>query len=129
MSFVDLIKSFATLPDGTTSTIEVRRQEPGHYDADGNWIPGQEIVRTEIASIQNVSGQDLQVTPEGEREKESLKIFTAFALSTGDPKAQIPADFVSYKGNTYRIVTVKTYPTIGVYSATMVRDQVSSIVL
>lgn len=63
------------------------------------------------ASVQQATGRDLQVAPEGNWTGDTIKIYTATELLVQD--ATHEADLVTYKGATYEVRTCGRYDDLG----------------
>jgi len=64
-------------------TITVTRKAVGSY-VNGRWVDGTAADHSVSGNVQPLSGRELQQLPEGDRERQPLKIYTAFALANGD---------------------------------------------
>jgi hypothetical protein len=74
--------------------ITITRMAAGTYVA-GRYVPGTDQDFDASANIQPLSGKELLQLPEGDREKEVKKIYTAFALQNGDGVTR--ADGIRYE--------------------------------
>jgi hypothetical protein len=63
--------------------ITITRTAAGTY-TDGRYVPGSSQDLDARGNIQPLSGIELQQLPEGDRQKEVKKIYTAFALQNSD---------------------------------------------
>lgn len=67
-----------------TEAITVTRAAAGSY-VSGRFVAGESTVYPDAAgNIQPMGGRELQQLPEGDREREPAKIYTAFALENKD---------------------------------------------
>ena len=99
----------ASLIQNFSETITVRHYSAGTI-VNGIVQPGgvASVVITD-ASVQPVSGEDLQSLPELERTKEALKVYTTAEVQTSDPRTGIPSDLVGIRGNQYKAVHVEPW--------------------
>ena len=88
---------------GQTS-ITLRRYTAGSRDANGEWVNGASSDTPILASVQVASGSDLQHLPEGERSRQTKKVYTENALGfqsadqyTGVKADELVIDSVSYE--------------------------------
>jgi hypothetical protein len=63
--------------------ITVTRSAQGSY-VSGRFVPGAPTVTTAAGNVQPLSGKELLLLPEGERQRQVVKIYTGFALESGD---------------------------------------------
>ena len=64
--------------------ITVTRAAAGTYVL-GRFVPGAaQVIDGQRGNIQPLTGKELQQLPEGDRQREAKKIYTAFALQNGD---------------------------------------------
>ena len=63
--------------------ITITRTAAGSY-VSGRYVPGSDENFAANGNIQPMTGIELQQLPEGDREKEVKKIYTAFALQNSD---------------------------------------------
>ena len=100
MNFTSLIARFAT---GTyTVTREVRGVDANGYE---------EVTDSDefdiLASVQQLTGRELQALTEGERKPETRKLYTATAVQAGD--------FVSIDGEDWEVGNVQDQSPLGAY--------------
>lgn len=63
--------------------ITVTRSAQGEY-VDGRYVPGDNQTFEAFGNIQPLNGKELLQLPEGDRQRQTLKIYTAFALENND---------------------------------------------
>jgi hypothetical protein len=100
------------MPKGqyVTPIVVTRPASGGSFDARGFYVTGG--VPTTInttASVQPASSKDLLLLPEGERTRETVKVYTATELFTVDVVASRPADRFVYDGRTFEVLNVSTF--------------------
>ncbi len=107
MDLSSVLESFAT------GSYTVTRQSPSSYGADGRLVAATPSYFEIRASVQPVSGRDLQRLPEGLRTSEIIAVFTATELRTQGP-SQDP-DLIEIDGDTYEVQKVERWATLGAY--------------
>lgn len=109
---------------GQTS-ITRRRYTAGTRATTGYWTTPAATDTTILASVQEASGEDLQVLPEGERKREAVKVYTETAeLRTANQHAGIQADRVVISSIVYEVAhTEQRHPLIPHYKALATRLQ------
>jgi hypothetical protein len=66
-----------------TEKITVTRATQGSY-VNGRYLPGDSQVFDAAGNIQPLNGKELLQLAEGDRQRQALKIYTAFALENND---------------------------------------------
>ena len=90
------------------TTITVIRSKGGER-VKGKWIelPPEEI---EVeANVQPLKGSELQLLPESERTRETIKVYCVETLRTTEEGKQELADIVVWNGKKYRATKTMTY--------------------
>lgn len=105
MSLIGVIGSFAT------GTYAVTRRAPGAYDANGRFTPGGTSALNIEASIQPVTGRDLQVLPEGFSAEETKVVYTTTTLRTESPAGA--ADIVTIDSEPYKVIRSERWEAFG----------------
>ncbi len=101
--------------DGTLEKVDLRRQTPGAF-VEGEWIPGAETIQEIEVTIQPINtGEFLEQIPEGDRQKKAKMFWGVDEIKPGDKDAQIEADLITTGNETYKIVSVEDWLTIGGY--------------
>ena len=72
--------------------VTLRTFAVGSRGTDGRFTAGALTDTTIQASVQPVNGQELQTLPEGDRQRDWLKVYTLATLKTNNQHTQIPAD-------------------------------------
>lgn len=84
--------------------ITVTRAGTGSY-VGGIWQDGAPIPPFTLqASVQPVTSNDVQMLPEGQRQREAYAVFTADALKIADDNAKTTADVVTVFGRAFETV-------------------------
>jgi len=93
-----------------TPIVITRPAAGGTYDARGFYVGGgaASTINT-TASVQPASSKDLLLLPEGERTRETIKVYTGTELFTANIAASRPADRLAYDGRVFEIMNVSTY--------------------
>jgi hypothetical protein len=76
------------------------------FDENG-WPVFTETLSTFDGNIQPAPGRERELLPEGEREKESLLVYTPVALSAGQGERR--GDRIYYRDNVYRVVLAEPW--------------------
>lgn len=61
-------------------SITRRRFAPGSRGSDGRWVEGASTDATIAASVQPLEGRDREILPEGDRQKDGIKVYTTSDL-------------------------------------------------
>jgi hypothetical protein len=77
-----------------TEPITVMRTSQGEYVA-GRYVPGDSQTFEAFGNIQPLNGKELLQLPEGDRDRQAVKIYTAFALENNDTVTR--ADGINYE--------------------------------
>ncbi len=85
------------------------------YDSHGRAVAGGTSTLAMVASVQPVTGRDLQRMPEGLRTRELVKLYTTTQLRTADEGAGTVADRFAYRGATWEVQTVEDWADAGNY--------------
>lgn len=88
--------------------IEVLRAQPGEW-VNGRWQPGTTESLLIQANVQPLKGTELQVLPESDRTKESIKVYSVEPLQTVEEVVQEEADIVVWNGKKYRAIKTMQY--------------------
>ena len=67
----------------TVEQITVSRPGDGSY-VNGRFVPSTAVESSAQGNIQPLNGKELLQLPEGDRERQTGKIYTAYALQNGD---------------------------------------------
>lgn len=73
----------------------------------GKWVAGSATTFTIWASVQPVSGMDLQLVPEGRRDSQAVKIYTSTLLQIGEGGTN--ADILTAFGDQFEIIEVQPW--------------------
>lgn len=75
----------------------------------GRFTPGTASAINFTASVQPVSGNDLESLPEGVREQGMYRLYTSFQLRTINQTTKEPADIIDFDGKKYKIVFLQPW--------------------
>ena len=89
--------------------VTVKRQATNGKYIKGNFHSGREELMTISACIQPADGKTLLLLPEGERNKESIDVYTECELLSVDPKTGRKSDIIIYKNKEYEIQIIKAW--------------------
>jgi len=90
-------------------TFTVNRLVAGTIDSDGFYTDGTSSSFTMSATIMRLSAKDMLNLPEGQRTEQMIKIYTDTVLNTANITTSIKGDIVTYKGNTYEIMSLENW--------------------
>ena len=93
--------------------VTLTRRAAGAVGSDGRYAPGASTTSTIRASMQPPNDRLLQLLPEARRQSVTLMAFTEVALRTTDQATGLPADLLTYRGETYEVLAVRQWPTAG----------------
>ena len=79
------------------------RRFPANSVVDYRQVEGTPTEFTIRASVQPVTGEELQLLPEGRRSRRVLKAYTPTVLRTADERTQTPADQVQVDGEWFEV--------------------------
>ena len=102
--------------------IDVLRFLPGNRDQNGVWVePSQKTIPL-MVNVQEASGSDLELLPEGYRSKRVILIFSENELKIVSQKDKTKADLILWDGETFQVEKLKNWQHItGHYEALAVR--------
>lgn len=89
----------------------IRTSKDGSYVL-GKYVPGKESTFKIRGTVEPLSAQMMMLLPEGERTKESIRIYTANELNTVDALNGRKADVVCYRGKQYEVHLVKHWTSL-----------------
>lgn len=111
-------------------TITRRRYAAGTRGGDGYWTDGAATDTSITASVQPASGKTLEILPEGERSKRSIRVYTTTDLRTTSPQDGTRSDELVIAGVTgiddgiYQVQHVEShYALLAHHKAIAVRRQ------
>ncbi len=91
--------------------------------SEGRYTPGAAVDSIIYASVQPLSGRELERLPEGERQKHSVKVYTETELRTSDQAADTLADLLVINSGTFKVLRVDRWSAvIPHYEAYAVRE-------
>ena len=108
MALSSVIDSFAT------DTYVVTRTVASTYDSKGRVVAGGTSAINVVASIQPLTGMDLQVLPEGHHAANVRKMYTKVAVFTRTPTND--PDKVSFNGEDWEVLNVMSWEAFGLGS-------------
>ncbi len=93
------------------------RHAAGTRDAtSGLYVPGSTSTLSAQVSLQPLSMREVQLLPEGIRQKAAWKLYTGTALQIADPTANALADQFTKNGKVYEITSLGEWDTHGDYN-------------
>jgi len=84
--------------DGEAVNVSLKREAAGHYDGDGNWVPGSATTSTIRAAIQPASGRQLEDLPDGIRNEARWLVWSRAEIRLDD--------VITHAGSGYRVMHV-----------------------
>ncbi len=75
----------------------------------GRWTDGTETPFTFAASVQPLKGNELLTLPEGQREKESYKLYTSTQLFTANESEKKKPDKIQLFDKTFEVIIVEPW--------------------
>jgi hypothetical protein len=112
----DVPSEFA-VPGGIT----IKRDTPGTW-ADGRYTAGTRSTTSGVnASFQPLRGREIEMLPEGDRDKRSGKVYTATELKSADRADELLADQIVFDGDTWEVRSVEKHHFGGYWKAIVVR--------
>lgn len=110
------------LDSDTGVILTVERTTGGGY-VDGIYIKGNTTIFKTLGSPQQPTAQDLQILPEGERNKDIYKFITKKPVRTASDKDSVIADTILFKGARFKIIMVQDWDLFGHTTSFGARDQ------
>ena len=92
-----------------TLTVTREDTDTGAYNADGDWVKGTTSQFTITASVQPLTGKEMELLPEGRRESQSYKLYSATKLLTVKTAPKDNADLVTYDGRNFEVLIVEDW--------------------
>lgn len=83
----------------------IQRKSNGKY-CNGRWQEGEVTEFTIMASVQPLSGEEMQMLPEGRKDTQAVRIYTDTPLKT---VSEDNPDILLYAGNSYEVTTVEPW--------------------
>lgn len=111
------------LDTDTAEIITVTRDDGDSDFVDGLFVKGGVTIFKTLASVQQPTPKDLQILPEGERDKNPRMFISKKPLRTTNDKDGTIADIVTFKGVNFKIIMVADWESYGHTIAFGVRDQ------
>lgn len=96
----------------TCLKLVVERTAVGSY-VDGIYSPGSVSTFKSLISPQQPTPDQLQILPEGERDKDIVMFISKRKLRTTDDKNNLIADIVLFNDSRYKIVSLANWSTFG----------------
>lgn len=115
-----VIKVSAAINADTATKVFVNRATKGAY-VDGLYVPGTNTRFAVLASVQQPTPKQLEILPEGDRDKDTLLFITKRKLQTTNDGEGLIADSVEYENSKYRLVQKANWDLYGQNGAFGVR--------
>jgi len=91
-----------------TYTLDAKRYD-GSTNTKGRWSPGAETPFTFIASVQPLRGSELLTLPEGQRERETYKLYTSTKLNGANESNKTKPDKIQLFDKTFEVLIVEIW--------------------
>ena len=91
------------LDSDTAEIVTVESTGPGGY-VDGIYVEGTTSTFKTLASCQPASAEELQMLPEGERNKKIFKFISKKPIQTTQDRENLPADVIIFKSKRWRVI-------------------------
>lgn len=88
--------------------LTVTREQPGQY-VDGIWQPGTSETLTARCSVQPIGVNDMDLLPEGRRDRQAFALYGKTELRMADDNAETNADRVEIDGAMFEVVHVELW--------------------
>ena len=85
-----------------------RGMTTGSY-VDGFWVEPLRATEVVKASVQPVGDKELLILPDGDRNKELLKLYSVYKFQIKDEAAGQTSDIVDIDGRSYEVLSVQDY--------------------
>lgn len=112
MSVIDLSSVITSLASHVS--LPVKRPAAGSFVA-GRYVEVAPVALTVLASVQPLTGEDLEVLPEAERTSDAIEIFSIAELFPVNHTLNKLGDLVTYRGRDYRVRNVEQWDVNGNY--------------
>lgn len=89
--------------------VQVARQATAGAYVDGLWVDGSPQALTIKASVQPVSGRERAMLPEGDREREMVKLYSDTELKPSSQANQKAGDVVTWEGRDYLVTSCQLW--------------------
>lgn len=109
------------LDSDTSQIITVERLSAGAY-VDGLYVKGSTSTFKTLASVQQPTPKQLEVLPEGEKDKDTKLFISKKPIRTTNDEAGLIADVIIYKSQRYKVVTSADWEDYGYTMAMGVKD-------
>ena len=83
--------------------VIVQSSGVGSY-VDGIWVEPVRTNMTVIASVQPMTPKEVLLLPEGDRQKETLKLYSTYQFKTQKDGSMQTSDYVVIDGRTYMVI-------------------------
>lgn len=85
------------IPFGETTDILIKRRAVGSYNSAGVYVPGAEITTEATASVQPVTGIELEQLATGDRSRHPIRLYTTSSINIGDVLTVFGTDYEAHK--------------------------------
>lgn len=99
----------ASLISSFGRAITVRRTSGSGSYVDGMWVQPGIVEQTIIASVQRLSPKEVLLLKEGDRAKESRKVYSTFEFRTQVDGSMQQSDYLLIDGKEFMVVSVEDF--------------------
>ena len=112
MAVMDLSSVVTSLASHVSLTV--KRAAAGTF-VNGRYVEAAPTTFTILASVQPLTGEDLQILPEAERTSDAVEIFSIAELFATNYATNKLGDLVTYQGRDYRVSNAENWNPNGAY--------------
>lgn len=89
----------------------LKTHKPGHRDEGGRWVEGEPDLIPFKGSVQPAKGKELEILPDGKRNRETIKILTYpdLKFTVAEPREQRSGDIIIWKGKEYEVMVASPW--------------------
>lgn len=106
MTSLDVHTAFLRL---ATQSVTLTRYSAGSYDSHGRWVDGSSSQSSISASVQPLSGLELQDLPENRRTDETIAVYSETEIKEGSIQDQRQPDIITHDGKDYEVQRVESW--------------------
>ena len=117
-----VIRVSEALDTDTSQIVTVERTSAGSY-IDGLYVKGSTSTFKTLASVQQPTPKQLEILPEGEKDKDVKLFISKKPIRTTNDEAGLIADIVIYKSERYKVFKSADWNDYGYTSVMGVKDQ------
>jgi hypothetical protein len=93
--------------------ILLETNQPGVYDDKGQFVKGRKTVREITCSVQPLPTDELMKLPEGQRNKDAIKVYSTVPINVTKVKSGKTSDVVIVDGKRFEVFAVTDFMQVG----------------